>query len=498
MKKIVLPLAEAARKFPKVIAVVSDEESISYQELDQRVRNIQPYLESKNVKSKNRVASLGNNTVEQIIFLWALWRIGAVACLLNARWPKQAIGKQIKKLHCSHFIKEKSLEAEVRNVEIIPPPSPNPSLSARQAGQQGRGIFLDDRYSLSLAGRTGEGGEKIALNQLATILLTSGSSADPKAVVHTFGNHYFNAKGSQQNIPLQPGDRWLLSLPLYHVSGLSILFRTVLAGAGIVVAQAKEDWGKIIRKQAVTHVSLVPTQLFRLLQEKKNIAILRNLKTILLGGGPIPEGLIKQARRYHLPVRMTYGLTEMGSQVATSKEFLGKAKVLKYRRVRISPQQEILVKGETLFKGYYERGKMILSLKRGGWFATGDLGTLDKQGSLTVKGRKDNMFISGGENIYPEEIEKYLLEIKGMEEAVVAPMADAEFGQRPAAFIKVTAGKGISQSALRLFLQSRLPSYKIPQKFFIGSFNSQWTGMKINRQDFVRLLQKKFFLKELP
>lgn len=168
---------------------------------------------------------------------------------------------------------------------------------------------------------------------------------------------------------------------------------------------------------------------------------------------------------------MTYGLTEMGSQVATTQKNQTKPRVLKYRSLKISNDGEILVRGQTLFKGYFIKAKIVRALDKNGWFHTGDLGSYSKKEGLKVLGRKDNMFISGGENIYPEEIERALLNTGLVKQAVVIPVKDAEFGFRPVAFISYRhCEEGVKrltrQSQLQKALANVLPSFKIPDKFY--------------------------------
>ena len=240
----------------------------------------------------------------------------------------------------------------------------------------------------------------------------------------------------------------------------------------------------------------MPTQLYRLLDERGTQKILHNLKAILLGGAPVADTLITRASRVHLPLYLTYGLTEMASQVTTTNRliYIGKlnfhnaGKVLKYRRLKINPDGEILVKGHTLFRGYVEKKRIYKSLDRQGWFYTGDLGKMDSRRNLVVLGRKDNMFISGGENIYPEEIERYLKEINGISDAVVVPVPDKEFGQRPAAFIKVERGNKNNDQKLRSFLETKLPRFKIPVKFFL--WPKHYHDFKPDRKSFIYRIYK--------
>ena len=322
------------------------------------------------------------------------------------------------------------------------------------------------------------------------MLFTSGSTSEPKAVVHTYGNHYYNAKGSNENIPVRPGDRWLLSLPLYHVSGLGVLFRTMIGGGTVVVPDKKEVLISAIKNYRVTHISLVTTQLYRLLQNSQNIPTLRKLKAILLGGSAIPANLIALAKKYKLPVYISYGLTEMTSQVATSSKPCSAAKILNYRQLKIAKDGEILVKGKTLFAGYWDGEKLIRPLKNG-WFTTGDLGRM-KKGHLVIFGRKDRMFISGGENIHPEEIERELLRLPQIDQAIVVPQPNVEFGQRPTAFIK---GK-ITSPKITSELERTLPRFKIPQTFYAWPAKLA-LQIKPQRQTFLNLLKQKKDLRKL-
>ncbi len=293
------------------------------------------------------------------------------------------------------------------------------------------------------------------LDQPLTCLLTSGSTSFPKLCVHSFGNHYYSALGSNRYLPYGPEDGWLLSLPLYHVSGLSLLFRTILAKASLILPSSLEN---SLKNPSLTHISLVPTQLQRMIENP----LLRKLKVILLGGAPAPERLLRQAEEKHLNLFQTYSLTEMSSQVVTTHPVTGKLAPLPYRKYKISPQGEILVKGKTLFLGYLENGKIAPDTDTDGWFATKDLGIRKKNG-LHIQGRSDNLFISGGENVQPEEIERLLLEIEGLEQAVVIPIPDEEFGQRPVAFVRTSLS--FQPEVWNKILSEKVPKYKLPLSY---------------------------------
>lgn len=275
------------------------------------------------------------------------------------------------------------------------------------------------------------------------LLYTSGSTAAPKVAILSLDNLITNAKSAIDAVDLKPQDQWKLSLPTYHVGGIGILMRCILARATIVLDDSPD----------ITHLSYVPTQLYRA------TPIYKKLKCLLLGGAPIssyPE---------HLPIHTTYGLTEMASIVTID------GKVLPDRELQIAEDGEILVKGPSLFQGYFgEKAQM-------GWFHTKDLGKW-VNGKLEILGRKDWMFISGGENIQPEEIEKELLTFPEVLEAAVVGVDDPEWGKRPVAAL---SGKPFSLEEMRSRLEKRLPKFKIPIALFFLDELPKKNNLKLNR-----------------
>ena len=267
-------------------------------------------------------------------------------------------------------------------------------------------------------------------DNLATIIATSGSSGTPKLACHSIGNHLYSALGSRTIIPIEVGDQWRLDLPLYHVGGIAILFRCYFARATIVLSSSMEG---------ITHMSLVPTQLYRMGSSP-------NVKCLLLGGAPIPPSISRQP-----PIFTTYGMTEMSSQIATNGQ------VLPFAQVKIEEDGQIWVRGKTLFQGYWEKEKLHLPLDPLGWFATGDLGKWD-DGKLQIIGRKDNMFICGGENIHPENIERAIYLMAGVEQVIVIPKTDPEYGMRPVVFIRPP----YSLEQIQTHLQGLLPKFQWP------------------------------------
>jgi O-succinylbenzoic acid--CoA ligase len=438
---------------------VGDGWSISYGELDARVSAAARRLEELGVSPGDRVALYLPKSAGYLILLLALVRCGVVACPVSTRVPAGGIGPLLEAAGCAALISaDEKLFGAVEEIDLLDPQ-----------------VVLAGTVKDAKPSETAE----IPLDRRATVVFTSGSTGAPKAALHTFGNHYFNALGSNANMPLAPDDRWLHSLPLYHVGGLSIVFRCLLAGAAIALPETGAPLGRSIPELRATHVSLVSTQLLRLLNGDADLS---GLKAALMGGGAIPPSLVDGALARGVPVHTSYGLTEMASQVTATPSHASREKlrtagrVLPHREARVSGEGEILVRGETLFAGYLREDGPDLPLDDGGWFRTGDLGEMDADGYLRVLGRTDNLFVSGGENVMPEEIEEALLRIEGVEEAVVVPAPDPEFGERPVAFVRRCGEVGLVE--LTPALEAVLPRFKIPATFheWEGAF-----GMKPDR-----------------
>ncbi len=457
------PLSTAADLHPDEIAITGPAGPISYLEFDQRVRSASETLTEAGVQRGHRVAIAAAPSLSTLTALLACIRLGAAAVPLNTRWPESAMCDAIESLHCPVLIHDEDHALE-STATAIP-------------------ISRFDRYTL----KAQEPPAHIDPDQTAVIVYTSGSGGDPKPAALSFENLYHNAIQSNRNIEIGPGDTWSLSLPLYHVSGLGVVFRCLTGGAAIAIPKPDEDIPEACVKYRVTHLSLVATQLYRLIQFGSGLNALRKTKAILLGGSAIPESLIRAAIDNRLPIHTTYGMTEMASQITTTRPnesveaLLTSGRPLNPNAVKLSPDGEILVRGECLFKGYIENNHTELHLIDGAWFATGDRGAFNAKGCLTVFGRKDNQFISGGENIQPEEIEKFLTLLDGVEQAVVVPVADDEFGQRPVAFIKTEGRYALDARTVGEALSRHLPGYKIPRSFYPWPDHLPEGGIKVSR-----------------
>lgn len=322
-------------------------------------------------------------------------------------------------------------------------------------------------------------------NTPATLTLTSGSSGIPKAVVHSAFQHLANARGVCELMDFGAKNSWLLSLPLFHVSGQGIVWRWLLQGATLRINEDKTDFYAVLAKSS--HASLVPTQLQRYLAgDKPNLPQQR----ILLGGSHIPSELIVQAQQKGLRTYAGYGMTETASTIcAVEDDWDNVGAPLLGREIRIE-RGEIQVKGDCLALGYWQKGRLVPIQTEHGWFATKDRGRLNAEGKLQVLGRLDNMFISGGENIQPEQVEQILYRSGLLKNIFILPKDDAEFGHRPVAFVEFL--EPFSRQAvqkLQYFAKSALEKFKQPIAYIELNPKLAQSGIKISRKQLQQQLK---------
>lgn len=312
--------------------------------------------------------------------------------------------------------------------------------------------------------------------RLSSMTLTSGSTGLPKAAVHTCQAHLASAEGVLSLMPLAKDDDWLLSLPLFHVSGQGILWRWLLAGARITVRE-KQPLEQMLA--GCTHASLVPTQLWRLLVNQTPVA----LKAVLLGGAAIPVALTEQARAQGIRCWCGYGLTEFASTVC-AKEADGLADVgmpLPGREVKIV-NDEVWLRAASMAEGYWRSGNLVPLVNDEGWFATRDRGVLNK-GKLTIIGRLDNLFFSGGEGIQPEEVERVIVTHPHVLQAFIVPVEDAEFGHRPVAVVECDAV--VAETELSEWVKDKLARFQQPVRWLALPGELKNGGIKISRRAMV-------------
>jgi O-succinylbenzoic acid--CoA ligase len=320
----------------------------------------------------------------------------------------------------------------------------------------------------------------------AALVPTSGSTGTPKLVVLSRRAFLASAKASAKNLGFLPDDRWLLSLSLAHIGGLSILTRCLLARRTVVLLEdtslsrpGAQELARTIDAQRVTLLSLVPAQLSQLLDLEPVWNPPDFLRAALVGGAPAPPALLERAAERGWPVLTTYGLTEACSQVATqgygtvNRGDQGCGYPLPGVEVRVL-NGSIQVRGPTLFSGYYvgqnQADTSIQAvdpgeLTEGQWFETSDLGELDSLGRLWVHGRSDDVIVTGGEKFHPAEVERFLEQHPAVRRACVFGIPDPTWGQVVAAALECHPDRpALDMQDLLEHCSRDLASFKRPRR----------------------------------
>lgn len=460
------PLRHRAMHQARCIAIQLDEESVTFRQLDHWVDECCRNYRGKGLKAGDRLLFITSKLLDTVVVSLACLRSQWVFCPFNPTFPED----------------QRQNYAERIGARLV---ADNAGINFQQLLRQERSFQPEKKTTFVRSLQSIE----ILPDDIYDLVATSGTTGIPKAVAHSYKNHYFNALGSMKVLPLSYGDTWLLSLPLFHVGGLAIVMRCLLAGATMVLFEQKLPLEEILVRKRITHLSLVNTQLFRLVHSGISLYD-AGVRFMLLGGGVVSLLLVEAVKELGISLLTTYGMTEMASQICTGEPLFTEGgvtsgAVLPWREIKLSEQGEILVRGETLAKGYYEKGVVISLRDSRGWFHSGDKG-LWFRGQIQICGRMDNMMISGGENIHPEEIEQALLTLPEIVQAVVVAIADPEFGLRPVAYVQTLDGT-LNEPFTKERLAGKIAKFKVPIHIRMFPEHIVDSGIKINRRFFQAL-----------
>jgi O-succinylbenzoic acid--CoA ligase len=454
-------VAMAARQFGDRPALRAGGRRLSFLELDRLVGQVASALNAIITPQMRHVALLSANSVEMVAALFAIGRLGRTAILLNTRLIASEWHAQLAQFGPAFVITSGALR---------------PAFDASP-----HGFMTCELEALLAGGSEGLSGPSIDLTRDQAVMFTSGTSGRPKAVPLTWTNHLYSAMASSWRVGHLPTDVWLTPIPLFHVGGLGVLIRSVLSGFECVLYE-RFDPSRVNADldHNGTLLSVVPTMLARLLDDRGNRPFADHVRHLLVGGAAMPAELLERCRELAVPLATTYGLTEADSQVATLigddvYRYAGSSgRPLAFTSLRIVNEGcddvalgetgQILVHGPTIMRGYLNESTTGV---REGWLMTGDLGYVDELGNLFVIQRRSDLIISGGENIYPAEVEAVLREHPAVAEVAIVAQDDSQWGQVPAAVLTFRPGSTVSASELDAWCLGRLARFKRPRRYVI-------------------------------
>jgi O-succinylbenzoic acid--CoA ligase len=442
------PLRKNALERPDDEALISDAGRWTWADLDARVTALAQALAADGICGGDSVALLSDNCAALVVHVLALSRLGTRAVMLNARLKPPELRGLVDRLHPRRVLASEALRHGFDAEPLRPCDA-----------------MLVERAPAAVHPSAG------------TVLFTSGTTGVARPALLTYAAFHDAALASRERLGTSSSSRWLCTLPLFHVGALAMLWRCMHDGSTFVLHPRFDEaaTARALHDERITHVSLVGTSLLRLME--LGAAAAPALKVVLVGGGPAPRHAVDAARAAGLPVRLTYGLTEACSQVCTQESADGHdaGRPLPGCAVRIvSPHGEVLpaggdgeieVQSRSLMLCYLYDEASTRAVRRGGWLRTGDFGVLDARGCLTVLGRRLDLLVRGGENVYPAEIEATLMQHPAVSDAGVTALDDARWGQVPLALIVSRPSVTFDEAALREWCRGRMASFKVPTRF---------------------------------
>ena len=472
---------------PSRVALEFGEERMDYAELSAASRAARDALSLVGIQQGDLVAVLAPPSLAGVALIHGMLQSGIVLLPLNARLSERELLLALQASGARALVGDGLAKADLAERDQRLARAAGCRLFALGPGRQS--AFSMTEIAAEPAGRSEEWKGFRARRRAegaALVLRTSGTSGTPKGAVIGFSQLMASAEGSARLLGSEGDDRWLLCMPLFHIGGLSILIRAALAGATVVLHERfdAERVARSIDQGGITCVSFVATMLAQVIEARGDQRSPEALRLVLLGGGPASEALLRRGLERGYPLAPTYGLTEAASQVATRPPsvqqmeggFLsGGLEPLAGVSLRIvddagnavppGVEGAIEVSGPVVMTGYLDDPEATEAALVGGWLRTGDVGVLDEAGRLRVLDRRSDLILSGGENVYPAEIESVLLEHEDVVEAGVCGLPDDVFGARPAAWLVLRDGASLDVEEMRAFCRARLASYKCPRDF---------------------------------
>ena len=427
-------LKKRAELTPNRPAIEFEGLTYSFADLDHLVEKMAGKLAAKGLKAGDTSAILLRNHIDSVVCIHALFYLGVKIVMLNSKLSAPELVWQLQDSEAKFLFSEACFSEKIAKI--------------RQEASATNTYIKEELTEV----KTPTTLMNFNLNDVATIMYTSGTTGKPKGVLQTFGNHWWSAMGSVINLGLTENDSWYCAVPIFHISGLSILMRNVIYGMKVVLVEKFDEVeaNRNITENGVTIISVVTTMVNRMVAVLGDNNYPASFSLYAFRWWPAPIHLLEQCKEKGIPVFQSYGMTETSSQIVTlAPEYslekigsAGKALFPSQLRIEVDGRQaaaneagEIVVFGPNVTKGYWNRLDATEQSIQAGWLHTGDIGYLDEEGFLYVLDRRSDLIISGGENVYPAEIESVLSSHPAVFEAGVRGVDDEKWGQVPLAFV---------------------------------------------------------------
>lgn len=485
-------LSERAKSIPDKVCITFEKKKFTYSAIDDFVTNIAGGLKALGIEYSDKIAILMDNCPEYIVSYFAILRAGGISVPINNFLTPDEISFILNDSNCRFLIFNNTFSSHTEKVKKI-----IPSLKA---------VDFDEIQNKPVEPYTGDDDE------VAVLLYTSGTTGFPKGAMLTHRNLLSNAEASMKVMNVSSKDRILLFLPLFHSFSFTVcVILPIYAGAQIVLLRSVKPFSKVVNsifRDRITLFVAVPT-VYNVLSKKRMPFIVRclfklliNIRACISGAAALPEDTIHAfEKRFKVPLIEGYGLTEAspvvavnplegvrkptsvgppvpGVEVAVVGEDGGK--------LPAGQTGELIVKGPNIMKGYFNKPEETEEVLRNGWLYTGDMARIDEDGYIYIVDRKKDLIIVDGMNVYPREVEDFVLKNHSVEECAMVGIPDGRGSETPILYIKKKEDAVIGEAEIRNYLKGKIAQFKTPKKIlFIDEFPKTATG-KIKKTELRR------------
>lgn len=473
-------LLRQCKAFPHKEAIVDEQSRLTYEQLNNQSMKLAAYFQQQlHIQKGDRIAIAIPNSVEYVVAFYASIKIGAVVIPMNPNYQKEELQYIITTTEPKVVITDDV--TKINEIKTENNLSYDIFTVADQAGTNTLAEIMKNDYEIDKV--------DITKDDLAVIMFTSGTTGKPKGAMLTHGNILYTGRAGAVAMQSTEKDNYLIPNPLFHIMGITFMVRSLWTAAKIVLMgkYSVREALRTIEKERITVHPGVPTMfVLELNSEYFDQYDLSSLRTGEIAAAPCPVEVVKAIRdKMNCNVLVAYGATETSATLTVTSfedsnelrsQTVGRAipgvdiKVVNEhgKICKIDEVGELLCRGPGVMKGYYKMpAETDEAFDEYAYFKTGDMATIDKNGYVRIVGRKKEMIIRGGFNIYPREIEEILHEHPKIKEAAIVGMPDELFGEIPIACVSLKADWENAEEEIIEYLQARLVKYKIPDKVVV-------------------------------
>ena len=464
---------------PEKEAIADGERRLNYQQLNRRVNRLAGALQGLGLQPGDRISILSYNRLEFVEVIMAAAKLGLILVPLNWRFTPTELAFNLNDSGAETLLFDADLAELAKGVMETTP--------LKQYIVFGEKPILNAHAYESLLAGYSESEPQINprpnLDTPHIIMYTAGTTGKPKGAILSQGASFWNALNLNLALDFTSADRNLAVLPMFHIGGIGLFTLPMLYDGGTVVIQRTFDPAgtlALLEKERITLFFGVPAIFLALIQHPAfHAAAFKNVRLVMSGGAPLPVSLVQHYHEAGIVLRQGFGMSEAAPSISTLAQELALKKAgsigraLMHLEARVVDDNlkavpagdvgELVIRGPNLLQGYWNRPDATEEALAGGWFHTGDLARMDADGDLYIVERKKDMFISGGENVYPAEVENAIYELPQVAEAAVFGVQHDKWGEVGRAVVVLKENQQLTAEAIIAHLKGRLAKYKIPQ-----------------------------------